>query len=78
MAANWKNFTISCTIAPGYQPAKVVADGAATAATDTPIDEPRAAGSPEDTVAARVTVRDARPNSRRLAAAAVHANRAAA
>ena len=55
-------------IAPGYQPAKVAADGDPTAAAR------GAAGSPVDTDAAGAAVRDAPPNSRRLAAATVHAN----
>ena len=59
-------------IAPGYQPANVAADGDPTAAADRP-----PTNSPVDTDAAAAAVRDAPPNSRRDAAATVHANGAA-
>ena len=59
-------------IAPGYQPAYVAADGDPTAAAR------GATGSPVDTDAAAGTVREAPPNSRRLAAATVHASGPAA
>ena len=59
-------------IAPGYQPAYVAADGDPTAAAV------GATSSPVDTDAAAGTVRDTPPNSRRDAAATVHANGAAA
>ena len=59
-------------IAPGYQPAIVAADGDPTAAAVGPT------GSPVDTDAAGADVRAAPPNSRRLAAATVHANGPAA
>jgi hypothetical protein len=60
-------------IAPGYQPATVAADGDPTAAADRP-----RTGSLVDTAAAGATVRAAPSNSRRLAAATVHANGLAA
>ena len=56
-------------IAPGYQPANVAADGDPTAAADRPL-----TNSPVDTDAAGAAVRAAPPNSRRDAAATVHAN----
>ena len=57
--------------APGYQPAT----GEPTAAPDAaPSDTTGSAGSPLDTCAAGAAVRDRAPNSRRLAAATVHAN----
>jgi len=59
-------------IAPGYQPAYVAADGDPTAAAR------GATNSPVDTDAAAATVREEPPNSRRLAAATVHANGPAA
>ena len=59
-------------IAPGYQPANVAADGDPTAAADRPL-----TNSPVDTDAAGAAVRAAPPNSRRDAAATVHANGAA-
>ena len=66
-------------IAPGYQPAYVAADGDPTAAADGPNNAAAGAtGSPVDTDAAAGTVREAPPNSRRLAAATVHANGPAA
>jgi hypothetical protein len=66
-------------IAPGYQPANVAADGDPTAAADGPNNAAAGAtGSPVDTDDAAATVREAPPNSRRLAAATVHANGPAA
>ena len=66
-------------IAPGYQPAYVAADGDPTAAADGPNNAAAGAtGSPVDTDAAAGTVREAPPNSRRLAAATVHASGPAA
>jgi hypothetical protein len=59
-------------IDPGYQPAIVAADGDPTAAADRPL-----TNSPVDTDAAGAAVRAAPPNSRRDAAATVHANGAA-
>ena len=60
-------------IEPGCHPPNAAAPGDATAA---PING--ATGSPLLTAAAGAAVRDAPPNSRRLAAATVHANGAAA
>lgn len=53
------------------------ADGDPTAAPDGPINDAGTTGSPVDTEAAGAAVRAAPPNSRRDAAATVHANGAA-
>ena len=60
--------------APGYQPVT----GEPTAAPDGAPGDAKSTSSPLDTRAAGATVRDRAPNSRRLAAATVHANGAAA
>ena len=59
--------------APGCHPAT----GEPVAAPDAAPDAPAATGSPEDTCPAGATARHRTPNSRRLAAATVHANGAA-
>ena len=59
--------------APGYQPVT----GEPTAAPDAATNNAGSTNSPLDTRAAGATVRDRAPNSRRLAAATVHANGAA-